>query len=57
MSPCPRCVSADSLAVTLEPHGQPMRLQVCRACEHRWWTQVIPGDIVLEDVLTAVAGT
>ncbi len=57
MSPCPRCASSDSLAVTLEPAGRPMRLQVCRECEHRWWTHAVPGDIVLDDVLTAVAAT
>lgn len=57
MAPCPHCACTDLMTVTLEPDGQPMRLRICRGCEHRWWTHQVAGDIVLEDVLSAVAET
>ena len=57
MSQCAKCHSSDLVTVTMTLAKAPVLFTHCRACEHRWWTDVDGGStITLDDVLTRAGG-
>ncbi len=52
MAHCAKCRSSNLVTVTMTLAKAPVLFTHCRACEHRWWTDVEGGQsIPLRDVL------
>jgi hypothetical protein len=53
---CPSCRSANLIVVYMTIASDPVRFASCRACEHRWWTDLNEDRLLpLGEVLERVA--
>lgn len=53
---CPNCRSADLVDVQISLRDAAVRFELCRSCEHRWWTRANEDAVIdLPDVLGLVA--
>lgn len=56
MNPCPHCRSTDLVMVEMSLAAGPLLFAHCRACEHRWWTDLDGARVIaLNDVLSRAA--
>lgn len=56
MSQCPSCRSSNLIVVHMTIASDPVQFSSCRACEHRWWTDLrVERQLRLDEVLDRVA--
>lgn len=56
VSQCPGCRSSNLIVVHMTIAAEPVRFSSCRACEHRWWTDLQADRAMpLVEVLDRVA--
>ncbi len=56
VSQCPSCRSTNLIVVHMTIGSDPVRFTSCRACEHRWWTDLHADRLLpLDEVLDRVA--
>lgn len=54
MHRCLNCGSTDLFTMELTVSRGPARFRHCRACEHRWWSELDgAGALALDDVLAS----
>lgn len=51
---CEKCQSPDLFKMELTVSEEPAHFALCRACEHRWWTQEgATGPLELREMLAS----